>query len=542
MAWTRFAKVVRLVLIAMTVCWAADQVVRAQSNGKVDQNGMPKMRNTTQAQRKAAAKNKKKAGLRRLGTPAKGAKGKAAGASALAATPFAATALAAATAAPTPGGTPDYFGPYSNWANSPLPQGPVNPVVTITSPGGGYTAPPLVTISDVYGIGSGATATATVDAFGQVASITVLNTQQHLYAAPVVMIDPPPCTFAGCEVATASATIAGATSYVGGLQKFIDTLPNLTVATPDIVTYPGTDYYEIELVEYADWKFHTNLDPTTLRGYHQTNNGTDTAGCPPAGCTAADNTVAPPAVSYLGPAIVAQKDRPTRIKFTNNLADGSRRRPLHPRGHDRHGGGIRIRPGQQDDGYLPAEPRHAPSARRLHAVGQRRHAAPVGDPCRRRRGPSRRVSAPSPSPTWICRSGNSMTFYWTNQQSGRLMFYHDHAYGITRLNVYAGEAAGYLLVDPVERKLTDGTTSTIPADGRRSPGHPGQDVRVGHARRRGRRPAPGPPTRRGTGDRPQAASGSRTSTCRTRTRGTSAARTRWADGTTRCGSGRPTRA
>ena len=37
-----------------------------------------------------------------------------------------------------------------------------------------------------------------------------------------------------------------------------------------------------------------------------------------------------------------------------------------------------------------------------------------------------------------------MTFYYTNQQSARLMFYHDHAYGITRLNVYAGEAAGYL--------------------------------------------------------------------------------------------------
>ncbi len=44
----------------------------------------------------------------------------------------------------------------------------------------------------------------------------------------------------------------------------------------------------------------------------------------------------------------------------------------------------------------------------------------------------------------------SMSFYWTNQESGRLMFYHDHAYGITRLNVYAGEAAGYLLVDPVQ--------------------------------------------------------------------------------------------
>ncbi len=36
-------------------------------------------------------------------------------------------------------------------------------------------------------------------------------------------------------------------------------------------------------------------------------------------------------------------------------------------------------------------------------------------------------------------------------QSARLMFYHDHAIGITRLNVYAGMAAGYLIHDPVER-------------------------------------------------------------------------------------------
>ena len=45
------------------------------------------------------------------------------------------------------------------------------------------------------------------------------------------------------------------------------------------------------------------------------------------------------------------------------------------------------------------------------------------------------------------------TFYWPNGASGRLMFYHDHAYGITRLDVYAGEAAGYLLVDPIEQAL-----------------------------------------------------------------------------------------
>ena len=46
-----------------------------------------------------------------------------------------------------------------------------------------------------------------------------------------------------------------------------------------------------------------------------------------------------------------------------------------------------------------------------------------------------------------------MTFFYSNQQSARLMFYHDHAFGITRLNVYAGEAAGYLLQDPVEQGL-----------------------------------------------------------------------------------------
>ena len=54
----------------------------------------------------------------------------------------------------------------------------------------------------------------------------------------------------------------------------------------------------------------------------------------------------------------------------------------------------------------------------------------------------------------------AMTFYYTNQQSNRLMFYHDHALGITRLNVYAGEAAGYLIVDPYEEDLINGTNLT----------------------------------------------------------------------------------
>ena len=45
------------------------------------------------------------------------------------------------------------------------------------------------------------------------------------------------------------------------------------------------------------------------------------------------------------------------------------------------------------------------------------------------------------------------TFFYTNQQSARLLFYHDHAWGITRLNVYAGEAAPYLITDETEKQL-----------------------------------------------------------------------------------------
>ncbi len=47
----------------------------------------------------------------------------------------------------------------------------------------------------------------------------------------------------------------------------------------------------------------------------------------------------------------------------------------------------------------------------------------------------------------------AQTFFYTNQQSARMLFYHDHSMGITRLNVYAGEEAPYLLTDATEQAL-----------------------------------------------------------------------------------------
>jgi len=59
------------------------------------------------------------------------------------------------------------------------------------------------------------------------------------------------------------------------------------------------------------------------------------------------------------------------------------------------------------------------------------------------------------------KSSGCMTFYYTNAQSARLHFYHDHAHGISRLNVYAGEAAGYVVTDAVEQDMIDGTNARV---------------------------------------------------------------------------------
>ncbi len=75
-------------------------------------------------------------------------------------------------------------------------------------------------------------------------------------------------------------------NYTPKLKKFVDKLPGLgpdkanllgqyiPVAVPDRTTYPGidpgvnSDYYEIAVVQYKE-KLHSELPPTTLRGYVQ---------------------------------------------------------------------------------------------------------------------------------------------------------------------------------------------------------------------------------------------------------------------------------
>ena len=45
------------------------------------------------------------------------------------------------------------------------------------------------------------------------------------------------------------------------------------------------------------------------------------------------------------------------------------------------------------------------------------------------------------------------TYYYPNNQSARLVWYHDHAIGITRLNAYSGIASAYIITDDFETGL-----------------------------------------------------------------------------------------
>ena len=236
-------------------------------------------------------------------------------------------------------------------------------------------------------------------------------------------------------------------AYSPALRKFIDSLPGLNApnnlgqsiptAKPDTITFPGTDYYVIELRQYTE-KMHTDLPPTTLRGYVQTNNGTANNG---------QNTVVPAAIHYLGPTIIAQKDRPVRIKFINKLPVGMDGDLFLPVDTTVMGAGM----GPLDVDYTQ-------NRATLHLHGGRtpwisdgtphQWITPAGEntPYPEGVSVSNVPDMPDPGP-------GAQTFFYTNQQSARLMFYHDHAVGITRLNVYAGEIAGYMITDPTETAL-----------------------------------------------------------------------------------------
>ncbi len=185
--------------------------------------------------------------------------------------------------------------------------------ITVDTIGAGYTAA-TVAITDVTGAGTGATATATIDT-GAISSLTLAS---------------------------------GGTGYTSGtgIKKFQDTLPGLTeanknnlgqylpVAQPDTTTFPNADYYVIGVVQHRE-QMSSSLPATLLREYVQLSTSvmpgkqvalqTDlkAGGTTPTLMPDGSQAYAVDDPHYLGPVIVANKDRAVRIVFYNLLPTGT---------------------------------------------------------------------------------------------------------------------------------------------------------------------------------------------------------------------------
>jgi FtsP/CotA-like multicopper oxidase with cupredoxin domain len=393
----------------------------------------------------------------------------------------------------------------------------------------GYSTAPGVTIRNgtIFDPISGATpaiATATLS----ISSFSI-DTAGSGYSKADVAITDPTGTGATAVAALDNGVITSitvskpGTGYIapGGIKKFVDTLPGLgpsgmnnigqyiPVAQPDTATFPDTDYYVIAVVQHRErmssslpatgtlLREYVQLSTNVVPGNHvalQTDmqSGGTTAALMPDGSQAygVDNP------HYLGPIIIAQKDRAVRITFYNLLPTGTSGDLFLPVDSSMMGSGegsmaMGYDPSPTGGGSVMDEARNPmcteypkmsdcfkDNRATLHLHGgntpwisdgtPHQWITPANETTPWPQGVSVQsvpdmVGADKPASVPDCSAATDgcMTFYYTNQQSARLMFYHDHAWGITRLNVYAGEAAGYLIQDSTEQALV--SKGIIPA-------------------------------------------------------------------------------
>ncbi len=178
------------------------------------------------------------------------------------------------------------------------------------------------------------------------------------------------------------------------LTKYLDALPIPGPAQPVTGVVGGEATYQIDMTQFEQ-QLHTDLPPTTVWGY---------------------------AGSYPGPTIEATKDLPVTVEWINDIRDSN--------------GVPRL------DHYLPVDlclhgPDHLGDAPRtvVHLHGG--HVPHEADGY--------------PEDTFL--PGESATYIYPNNQLPATLWYHDHAMGITRLNVMMGLAGYYLLRDQFEIDL-----------------------------------------------------------------------------------------
>ena len=170
-------------------------------------------------------------------------------------------------------------------------------------------------------------------------------------------------------------------------------------------------HYTIGISEYRD-QLHPQLtNGTRLWGYGQNGN-----------------------YKHLGGIIVAKRDAPVQITFQNNLPD-SNIVPVDT-----------TIPGAKQAQNRTAVHLHGGLVPWISDGGPFDWWAPDGS-----HGDSflnNKILNPSAAKL------NEAEYYYPNGQGARLVWYHDHAFGITRTNAYAGIASGYVITDAYEALLS----------------------------------------------------------------------------------------
>jgi len=233
------------------------------------------------------------------------------------------------------------------------------------------------------------------------------------------------------------------------LQKWIQAMRGLGPGGIPVLSgqrdhvFRNTTFYQVTAGEFQD-QLHPSLGPTTLWGYWDTTN---------------------PVKRHLGGVIITQRGQAARLRFTNvlpttHILPVDVTLPGANQAHNRiathlHGGYIPwITDGGPFDWWTPGGPGYATGLSFLNGPA---------DPALFPKDPMHPLDNIRKMPM----QPGQADYFYPNDQSCRLMWYHDHAHGTTRLNAYAGIATGYLVLDAINAayiaagKIPD-LPSTIP--------------------------------------------------------------------------------
>ncbi len=220
--------------------------------------------------------------------------------------------------------------------------------------------------------------------------------------------------------------------------QFVDPLPGLHV-----IDATGSETnIDLRMEEFRSPVMPTGFVPANLAAY----NGTLVWGY--------KDMAGQTATSYIGPVIVAERDVPTKIKFINNL--GTTDTSLLPFWKTATDQTLHWADPNLTYPNPPLTPYSGPIPAVPHLHGGEIPPELDGGPDAWFYDPTLAAGAYAGYATeghayhnyLGAANDGSATYRYPNTQEAAPIWFHDHLLGMTRLNVYAGLAGAYLLIDP----------------------------------------------------------------------------------------------